>query len=71
MSCIHSFELQETERKKERLHEQIPPEPDTTLPNTIRLLLKTPGGTRIERSFIRSESMKVIFCHLVFYNVLF
>ncbi|ESO84463.1 hypothetical protein LOTGIDRAFT_132197 [Lottia gigantea] len=58
--------LEEKDRRKEEMRSQLPNEPDDDS-NSIRLLLKTPSGKRIERKFHKSDSMKhlhdYVFCH--------
>lgn len=57
----------EQEQKKSELEVQIPPEPASSHPDSIRLLLKIPSGSRIERRFLKTESLKwlyyYVFCH--------
>lgn len=54
-------------RLKVDLADQIPSEPDASDPNVIRVLIKLPDGTRLERRFARTMSIKYliyfVFCH--------
>lgn len=63
----HSRMLQERENRKEDLRKQIPEEPPADHPDAIRIVLKLPHGTRIERRFLRTQSLKYLhhfaFCH--------
>lgn len=58
---------QELQRMKLELIDQIPEEPPDTDPHSIRLVIKLPTGTRLERRFRRSQSLKYlyfyVFCH--------
>ncbi|XP_059170313.1 FAS-associated factor 2-like isoform X2 [Physella acuta] len=57
----------EREEKKSDLEKQLPPEPDVSDPDSIRIMLKIPNGSRIERRFHRHHSLKwlyyYVFCH--------
>ncbi|GBN05568.1 FAS-associated factor 2 [Araneus ventricosus] len=57
----------ELQRQKIELASQIPEEPPLEHPDTIRLMIKLPAGTRLERRFKREESLKFlyhfVFCH--------
>ncbi|XP_064597373.1 FAS-associated factor 2-like [Liolophura sinensis] len=59
--------LEERERQKEDLKTGIPAEPPSDDPEAIRILLKLPSGTRLERRFRKSQSLKYlyyfVFCH--------
>lgn len=63
----HSRMLQEREAKKTELRTQIPEEPPAGHPDAIKIMLKLPHGIRIERRFLRSQSLKYLyyfaFCH--------
>ena len=50
---------QEREQRKSELEQELPPEPSPSNPDSIRILLKIPSGSRIERRFLRSQSLKV------------
>lgn len=54
-------------RLKVDLASSIPQEPPQNHPDAIRVLIKLPNGTRLERRFVRSVSIKYlvffIFCH--------
>ncbi|GFY66299.1 FAS-associated factor 2 [Trichonephila inaurata madagascariensis] len=58
---------EDIKRQKIDLASQIPEEPPLEHPNTIRLMIKLPAGTRLERRFRREESLKFlyyfVFCH--------
>ncbi|KAK7469954.1 hypothetical protein BaRGS_00036058 [Batillaria attramentaria] len=58
---------EERERQKEELMRQIPPEPTPSDPDSIRIVLKTPNGKRLERRFSNTQSSKYlyyfVFCH--------
>ncbi|CAN7947844.1 unnamed protein product, partial [Ixodes pacificus] len=49
---------QEIQRMKMELVDQIPEEPPDSDPHSIRLVIKLPAGTRLERRFRRSQSLK-------------
>lgn len=51
--------MQELLKRKEHLRDMLPPEPATDDPNTVRILLKLPNGTRLERRFNKTDSIKV------------
>ncbi|KAI8764604.1 FAS-associated factor 2-like isoform X1 [Biomphalaria glabrata] len=55
------------EQRKSEIQQQMPPEPDVSHPDSIRIMLKTPNGKRIERRFLRDQSIKwlyyYVFCH--------
>ncbi|KAK3720481.1 hypothetical protein RRG08_058369 [Elysia crispata] len=57
----------EKEQKKSRIEQELPPEPASSHPESIRILLKIPSGSRIERRFLRNQSLKwlyyYVFCH--------
>merc|ERR1719195_1476591 len=67
------LEREETERKEEvkrmkvQLAAEIPDEPDTSEARCVRVLVKLPGGQRLERRFLQSHSLKhlyfYVFCH--------
>ncbi|KAH3712656.1 hypothetical protein DPMN_072409 [Dreissena polymorpha] len=63
----HQNMLQERENRKDELRQEIPAEPDDSDPDAIRVVLKLPHGTRIERRFRKTESLKYLyyftFCH--------
>ncbi|KAG8193802.1 hypothetical protein JTE90_029536 [Oedothorax gibbosus] len=58
---------EEIRRQKIELADQIPEEPPVEHSNAIRLMIKLPAGTRLERRFRRDESLKFlyyfVFCH--------
>ncbi|GIY86534.1 FAS-associated factor 2 [Caerostris extrusa] len=58
---------EDIQRQKIELASQIPEEPPLDHPNTIRLMIKLPAGSRLERRFQREESLKFlyyfVFCH--------
>lgn len=47
------------ERRKEELRDQLPQEPDAEDPDAIRILLKLPSGIRLERRFLKTDSLQV------------
>ncbi|CAG5127081.1 unnamed protein product, partial [Candidula unifasciata] len=57
----------EKEQKKSEIERLLPPEPEANHPDSIRIMLKIPSGCRIERRFLRSQSIKwlfyYVFCH--------
>lgn len=59
--------LQEKENRKEELKNEIPEEPSPTDPDAITVVLKLPHGARVERRFLKSQSLKYLyyfaFCH--------
>ncbi|KAL4217955.1 FAS-associated factor 2 [Mactra antiquata] len=63
----HEQMLQERERRKDELRLEIPPEPENGHSDIIRVVLKLPHGTRVERKFLRTHSLKYLyyftFCH--------
>lgn len=58
---------EEIHRLKIELVDQVPEEPPSSHPDCIRIVIKFPDGTRLERRFLKSHSMKVlyyfVFCH--------
>ena len=46
---------------------RVPDEPDTSASDAIRIVIKLPEGQRLERRFLKTESMKYlyyyVFCH--------
>ena len=60
-------EFLEKEQRKSMLEREIPDEPVADHPNAIRILLRVPSGSRIERRFLRDQSLKhlhnYVFCH--------
>lgn len=59
--------IQERERMKEELKIEIPEEPPVDDPDVVRIVLKLPHGSRIERRFLKNQSLKFLyyfaFCH--------
>lgn len=59
--------IQERERMKEELKIEIPEEPAVDDPDVVRIVLKLPHGSRIERRFLKNQSLKFLyyfaFCH--------
>lgn len=60
--------------KKERIRQmkidlvtEIPEEPEVDHPEVVKMLIKLPGGQRLERRFLKSQSLKYlylfVFCH--------
>jgi len=60
---------QDREARKAQLRHEIPPEPDAGDPDAVRVSLKLPHGTRVERRFRKTESLKVRWCCCFFCNV--
>ncbi|GAB6018656.1 FAS-associated factor 2 [Chamberlinius hualienensis] len=66
-------EMQEIERLleiqnlKRKLVNEIPPEPSPDDPSAVKILIKLPNGTRLERRFSKDLSLKYlynfVFCH--------
>lgn len=58
---------EEIQRQKIELATQIPEEPTTDGPDILRLMIKLPVGTRLERRFNKNDSLKhlyyFVFCH--------
>lgn len=64
----------EANQRKERLLElreslvnAIPPEPDTNDSNATKIVIKLPNGTRLERRFLKTQSVKYLY-YFVFCN---
>merc|ERR1712059_94833 len=55
------------QQQKIDLVNEIPEEPESTDPTAVRVLIKLPGGQRLERRFLMSHSLKhiyyFVFCH--------
>ena len=51
--------FQEIEKRKEEIRNELPQEPDSDDPDVIRVLIKLPNGMRLDRRFIRHQSLKV------------
>ena len=51
--------LQNREIRKSEIEKELPAEPEPNHPNSIRLLLRVPSGSRIERRFLKDQSLKV------------
>lgn len=47
------------ERRKVELRDELPQEPLADDPDAVRVLLKLPNGTRLERRFLKSHSLTV------------
>ena len=62
----------EREKRKEELKNEIPPEPNGNDPDVVKIVLKLPHGSRVERRFNKHQSLKVIhhlcFVHLFLYE---
>ncbi len=52
---------EEIQLRKEELRNTLPPEPDADHPDAIKILLKLPNGTRLERRFLKTDSLQVGF----------
>ena len=46
-------------RQKIELAKEIPDEPPVNEPTAVRIVIKLPGGQRLERRFYKSQSLKV------------
>lgn len=57
------FVFQDRELRKETLRSEIPDEPELSDPDAVRIVLKLPNGTRIERRFRKTDSLKVSVTH--------
>ncbi|OWF50061.1 FAS-associated factor 2-like [Mizuhopecten yessoensis] len=59
--------LEERELRKEDLRNSIPPEPAADHPDRVQIVLKLPHGDRVQRRFLKSDSLKHLyhfaFCH--------
>ncbi|XP_041360810.1 FAS-associated factor 2-like [Gigantopelta aegis] len=59
--------MEERENRKHDLMREIPDEPAPDDPDAIRIMLKVPSGIRLERRFLKSQSLKYlyyyVFCH--------
>merc|ERR1719322_1608668 len=59
--------FQEIQRQKVQLAAEIPEEPEVGEADCVRVLVKLPGGQRLERRFRQSHSLKLlyfyVFCH--------
>ena len=51
--------LQDVEKRKAEIREAMPVEPLGDDPNAIKILLKLPNGMRLERLFLKTDSLKV------------
>jgi len=55
------------QQQKIDLVNEIPEEPESTDPTAVRVLIKLPGGQRLERRFLMSHSLRhiyyFVFCH--------
>ena len=51
--------IQALKRQKIEAGQELKPEPDATETETIRVVIKLPNGTRLERRFSKSDSLKV------------
>ncbi|XP_050027193.1 FAS-associated factor 2 [Dermacentor andersoni] len=55
---------EEIQRMKLELVDQIPEEPPDSDPGSIHLVIKLPTGTRLERRFRRSQSLKYLYFYV-------
>ena len=66
--------VKEEQNRKERIARakidcagRIPPEPDKSSPDVVRIVIKLPEGQRLERRFLKTHSLKYlyyyVFCH--------
>uniref|UniRef100_A0A8B9K2Z7 FAS-associated factor 2 n=1 Tax=Astyanax mexicanus TaxID=7994 RepID=A0A8B9K2Z7_ASTMX len=53
--------LQTLEEEKERKSECLPPEPAVDDPDSVKIVFKLPNDTRVERRFLFSQSLAVIY----------
>jgi FAS-associated factor 2 len=55
------------QRRKVELASEVPEEPEAGHSDSVRVLVKLPGGQRLERRFLKSHSLKYlyyyVFCH--------
>ena len=51
--------LEEKEQRKDQIRNELPGEPDADDPDVIKIMLKLPNGTRLERRFLKTQSLKV------------
>jgi len=55
------------QQQKKDLRRRIPEEPETSDPSAVRVVIKLPGGQRMERRFLLSHSLQhiyyFVFCH--------
>ncbi|XP_074656452.1 FAS-associated factor 2-like [Tubulanus polymorphus] len=58
---------EEIARKKEEYKDKIPAEPESDNPDLVHIVLKLPSGKRIERKFLKTQSIKYlyyfVYCH--------
>ncbi|XP_064652010.1 FAS-associated factor 2-like [Lineus longissimus] len=59
--------LEEIAQRKIILRSEIPEEPDSSNAESVRIVLKLPNGTRLDRRFLKTQSIKYlyyfVFCH--------
>ena len=55
--------LEDIEKTKAHIRSLMPAEPQSDDPDAIKILLKLPNGMRLERLFLKTDSLKV-FTHL-------
>ncbi|KAI0236719.1 FAS-associated factor 2 [Lamellibrachia satsuma] len=53
--------VEEIRQRKERLRECIPSEPDSDNPDAINIVLKLPNGIRLERRFLKHQSLEHLY----------
>ncbi|CAG2203937.1 FAF2 [Mytilus edulis] len=67
LESLKADQEKEKEDRKEVLKTEIPAEPNSTDPDTVKIVLKLPHGARVERRFLKSQSLKDLyhfaFCH--------
>ena len=51
--------LEDRERRKDEIRMKLPAEPDGDNNDVVKILLKLPNGTRLERRFLKTQSLKV------------
>ena len=59
--------FQDREDRKDSLRSEIPDEPELDDAHAVRVVLKLPNGTRLERRFMKTDSLKV---RIIVLNVL-
>lgn len=59
MIHVVNFCSQTLEEEKERKSECLPPEPPADDPESVKIVLKLPNDTRVERRFLFGQSLTV------------
>merc|ERR1711953_1420338 len=55
---------QERQRLKVQLASEVPEEPSVEVPEAVRIVIKLPEGQRLERRFLRSQSLKYLYYYV-------